>query len=280
MNIATPRTCLATLKLGAKQPGWTLDTQDDWRHDGALVGEKNTASLNTPLDQVDAFLPSNGAEVRGTAVMINGIMSDLALQRAELQALADTGLRVVGIHNSTKGMLRDFAQSVGDKLGLANNKAVDTAARVIGQAVKQREPLHIVGHSQGALVASRALEEVLEELQKEGLSQEQAEKALSPITVTSLGGSAWTYPEGPTYHHYYNDRDLVPLLTGRPIPAKVFDSSKETMHRFSRVSPSGELPPWKNGWVNRFARYVDATVHGARQVYLPRFKPQPEAESA
>lgn len=169
---------------------------------------------------------------------------------------------------------------MGEKLGLARNKAVDTAARVIGQAVKQGDPLHIVGHSQGALVASRAVAEVLAELRQEGLSQEQAEKAISPITVTSLGGSAWTYPEGPTYHHYYNDRDLVPLLTGRPIPAKIFDSSKETVHRFSSVSPSAELPPWENGWANRFARYVDATVHGARQVYLPRFKPQGEKESA
>lgn len=268
--IAATRSPLATLAAGKKPPGWSLDTEGDWRHDGVLVGPTSTASKETPLDQVDAFLPDNGTEVRGTAVMVNGIMSDLELQRADLQALANTGLRVVGVHNSTKGMLRDLAQSLGDKAGLSNNKAVETTRSLIEKALEQGDPLHLVGHSQGALIVSQALQEYSHRLYESGLSDQQVQQSLSPITVTSLGGSAWTYPEGPTYHHYYNDRDLVPLLTGRPFPAKFFGQDGETLHRFSELNEPGQLPPWQNGWVNRFARWADATTHGARDIYLPR----------
>ncbi len=258
--------------IGQKPPGWSLDTEGDWHHDGVLVGANSTEPGDTPLDQVDAFLPKSGVEVRGTAVMINGIMSDLELQRADLQALADMGYKVVGIHNATKGMLRDVLQCAGDKLGVAENKAVETTSRVIQDALREGKPLHLVGHSQGALIASRALGEVLEDLQEEGLTGDQAQKALSPITLTTLGGSAWTFPEGPTYHHLYNNRDLVPLLTGRTFPGKFFSQPGETFQSFSEIKEAGELPPWKNGWVNRFARYADATTHGARAVYIPRLE--------
>lgn len=253
--------------------GWSLDTRTDWQHDGQLVvaGGK-TASPDSALGDLDHFVPSNGAEIQGDVVMVNGIMTDLALQSADLQAMADRGFRVVGVHNSTRGLVNDLAQCVGDKLNLhtAENKATTTTARLVQQAVETGRQLSLVGHSQGALIISAALYQVNKELAASGHSASEAEAKLAHIEVTTLGGAAATYPKGPTYAHHYNTSDLVPMVTGRPLWASLAPDSKESLHSFSACQPAGQLPPWSNGVTNRLARLVDATVHGASAVYLPR----------
>ncbi len=251
------------------RPGWCLDIENDRNHDGVLVGASRTFLGDSDTAHKDAFVPSNGKLIKGDVVMVNGIMTDLDLQRADLQAMANLGYRVVGIHNATAGLMADLGQCVQDKLDLGDNKAVDTAADMIRKAVFQDKPLHLVGHSQGALIVSRALGRVTQEIVADGLTREQAAQSLAHIQVTSLGGAAWTYPEGPTYHHFYNDRDIVPTLMGRGFPGKFFDNKKESLHPFSQVRESGELPDWSKSVGNRIARYTDATTHGAREVYLP-----------
>lgn len=273
MNIALNPFAFRGFAAGRAQPGWCLDIENDRRHDGALVGASRTFSEDAELAlEDDAFIPSNGERIKDDIVMVNGIMTDLELQRADLQAMANLGYRVVGIHNATAGLMADLGQCVQDKLDLGDNKAVDTTVDVIRDAISNAQPLHLVGHSQGALIVSRALGQVVGEFVAEGLSQEQAVSSLADVQVTSLGGAAWTYPEGPTYHHFFNDRDIVPRLMGRGFPGNFFAQKNESLHSFSQVRESGELPDWSKSVGNRIARYTDATTHGAREVYLPMFQ--------
>lgn len=232
-----------------------------------------TMPADTPLDQLPPFTPDNGLESRGDVVMINGIMSDVALQAADLQAYANKGYRVVGIHNATKGMARDVAQCLGDKLNLemANNKAVETARRVAAEVLAKKVSLTLCGHSQGALVLSNALGQLSDErLQANHEDRQKTERELSHLRVDTLGGASATFPTGPIYTHRYNVYDVVPMLTGRPLFSLFKAYPGERFDKFGLVRDAGELPPWKNGITNRLARLVDATTHGARAVYASR----------
>ncbi|HSP81985.1 MAG TPA: hypothetical protein VLQ93_25920, partial [Myxococcaceae bacterium] len=40
------------------------------------------------------------------------------------------------------------------------------------------------------------------------------EKVLSKLEVETFGAAACTYPDGPKYVHYVNNKDLVPTLFG------------------------------------------------------------------
>jgi hypothetical protein len=231
-----------------------------------------TMPADTPLEELTPFVPNNGAEIQGDVFMVNGILSDVALQAADLQAYANKGYRVVGIHNATRGMARDLAQCLGDKLdlSLANNKAVNTARRVTQEVLAKQLAVTLCGHSQGALVLSRAIAEVGEEMSQAGVAKTEVREKLAPLKVETLGGASATFPAGPQYTHRYNTLDLVPMLTGRPLFSLVKRYPGESFHKFSKLRSPEELPPWKNGVVNRLARLVDATTHGARDIYIDR----------
>lgn len=257
----------------AETPGWSLDVENDWKFDGDFVVDGGkTLPRDTPPEQLKPFTPNNGAEAKGDLVMVNGIMTDVALQTSDLQAMANEGYRVIGVHNATKGMVADLAQCVADKMDfhIAENGAISTTVTLVRKAIEKDSPINLVGHSQGALIISAALGKLRNNLLEGGFSKDQAEHALAKVNVTSLGGAAATYPKGPAYTHIYNTKDAVPMLAGRPLVAKLLPDSKETLYKFSLVQDATDLPPWKNGISNRLARYVDQTTHGPQHVYLPR----------
>ena len=254
------------------KPGATLNTRDDWKYDGEfVVAGGQTMPAETPLDQLDPFTPNNGAEVKGDMVMINGIMTDVALQTVDLQAMANKGYRVVGVHNATRGLAADLGQCLADKLNFHpfENRAITTAARVVAEAVEKNQHFTLSGHSQGALVVSSALSEVSNGLKAKGLDSQAIACAFSSVPVTTHGGAAATFPTGPRYTHQYNRHDLVPMLTGRPLMATIFPDPNERLVGFSETREPGELPAWSSGVSNRFARYVEETTHGIREIYLP-----------
>lgn len=254
------------------KPGQKLDTKNDWKHDGDfVVAGGKTMPADTPLEQLEAFVPDNGAEIRGDVVMVNGIMTDVALQSADLQAMANKGYRVVGVHNATKGLLADLGQCLADKLNIHpfENRAITTTNRVVADAVEKGLTFNLVGHSQGALIVSDGISPVSRRLTSNGLSSSEVRSAFSKMPVTTLGGASATFPEGPAYSHHYNRADLVPMATGRPLAHALSADSNETMVGFTEKRQAGELPPWSNGISNRFARWVEETTHGVREIYLP-----------
>lgn len=191
--------------------------QADTAYDGAFVGADGRAyPANTPLDRIPPVRPSDGREPIGTMIYVNGIQTDKAAQSNSLQNIANTtGYQVIGIHNSTNGFFRDLAQCLGDKADVGTNPAVDTLADTLYDAVKAGRPIHVIAHSQGGLITSRALTHVMQRLRLEdGMSRAEAERAMSRIEVETFGAAAGQYPSGPQYVHYINTSDPVPTQFG------------------------------------------------------------------
>jgi hypothetical protein len=213
---------VATQGAQAVQGFFGGGNQPDRVHDGKFLGAGGqTFSPDTPLSQVPAVTPRNNPNATDTVLYVNGINTTKDGQAASLQAIADTtGARVVGIHNATEGMGADLAQCVKDKLDKGTNPAVDTLADTLYNEIKAGRNVHLMAHSQGGLISSRALGDVYNRLRVEdGMSQADAQKAMSRINVETFGAAATRYPDGPNYVHYVNRGDPVPGLFGLgPVP--------------------------------------------------------------
>jgi hypothetical protein len=195
--------------------------------DGQLYGK------NTPLRDIPAVQPNPANFPPGVTpnneliIHVNGIQNDVATQEVALQAVADqTGSQVIGIHNATAGggfgFLQDVGQCALDKAGLYNfNPATVTMGQTIYKALQEGRPVHLMAHSQGALVTSGALTLVKNQLERDarlpGAQGEQARQMLeryNAIKVETFGGAAASYPAGPQYVHYINTGDPVPMTLG------------------------------------------------------------------
>lgn len=186
--------------------------------------------------------PNSPLERNGDAPVVlhvNGITNDVADQTGALAAVeAATGgeAQVIGIHNATEGMLRDLGQAALDTAGKGHNPAVDSLADTIVSELEAGRPVHIMAHSQGGLITSRALDQVRQQLMMEGgMTQEQAEAAMGDIRVESFGSAAPSWPDGPQYVHYVNRLDPVPgaLGLGPGIPGVGNPGRDAVVHHFN-----------------------------------------------
>lgn len=186
-------------------------------YDGALVGANGRAySSNTPLSQIPTVEPAGGRKSNEVIIFVNGINTDFAGHNKNLQNIANhTGQPVIGVYNATEGMLKDLMQSAGDKYDIGNNPAVKTMADNIYNELKAGRTIHLMAHSQGGLITSRALQDVQNRLRLEdGMSKADAQKLMGNVKVETFGSAASKYPDGPKYVHYVNNKDLVPGLFG------------------------------------------------------------------
>jgi hypothetical protein len=193
------------------------ETPADKQFDGFFVGaDGRTFAPGTPFGEIPAVTPAGGVRNNETLIYINGIRTNAAGQSGSLQAIADnTGSRVVGIHNATEGFGTDILQSLGDKLDIGNNPAVDTLADTVYGELRAGRDVHLLAHSQGALVTSRALQDVKNRLMLEDtMSRREAESLMGKIKVETFGGAARRYTDGPQYVHYVNRNDGVPQAFG------------------------------------------------------------------
>jgi hypothetical protein len=192
-------------------------SQPDKVYDGQFLGAGGkTFPPGTPLKDIPGVTPKNNPNPSSTIVYVNGINTPKDAQASSLQDIANTtGSKVVGIHNATEGMGADLAQCVKDKLDKGTNPAVDTLADTLYSELKAGRSVHVMAHSQGGLITSRALDHVYNRLRLEdGMSKEQAQKAMSKLEVETFGAAATRYPDGPQYVHYVNRGDPVPGLFG------------------------------------------------------------------
>lgn len=105
----------------------------------------------------------NAPQVNKRIVYINGIGTNRNTHGHTVMLIAVlTGVHVVGIYNqsgdgSGTNIVFDLIQCLGDKTGLNGNPASKTLGKSIYDACISEKNLNIVAHSQGALIASRAL---------------------------------------------------------------------------------------------------------------------------
>ena len=245
-----------------------LDVDGDIAWDGHLLGANDSISPNGP-GRIKPVKPNNGKTADETVFLINGIMTDVKLQRSDMQSLANTGKDVIGVHNATAGLVHDLAQCVDDKAGteFSDNKATTTTTELIRDALKKKKPIHLVAHSQGALVACNAATAAKNELMKNGASLEEAELALKSVKITTFGGAAQSYPDGPSYTHVLNKADLVPMGTGLGMIGG-HPGRDAVIHAIDVTKDPQDLPDRRAGLQNWLARYVDRTTHGPQDIYF------------
>lgn len=243
---------------------------NDKLHDGAILGAHGVFSAMTHASHVAPVLPDNGAEVRESVILVNGIMTDIALQQADMQGLANTGAAVVGVHNATEGMTKDLLACVLNKLNRGDTRAIDTLARLTANALESDRPVHLIGHSQGALIIARALQIVSGALSEGGMSAAASKGVLGRITIETYGGASQSYVDGPRYTHVVNKADVVPMLTGVGLDAfNPFGCVGEAavVKSFVEAHVPKDLPPLSEGVTWTAARAVDKAVHGPCDVY-------------
>ena len=232
----------------------------DRAFDGLFVGAGGrTYSPSTSLSNVQPVVPRGGVTSNETLIYINGISTSKDGQLNSLQGIADrTGARVIGIHNATQGAALDILQSAGDTLDIGRNPAVDTLASTVYDEITAGRNVHLMAHSQGGLITSRALTDVRNRLMLEdGLSSREAERVMSRVRVETFGGAAGYYPNGPQYVHYVNRLDPVPGLFGLgPVASPL-------------------VHPGRGAVVHRFTETHN--VHGFDDTYLPRRVPFEQA---
>jgi len=214
----------------------------------------------------EQFLPNpvgkNGDEM---VFYVNGIATDLAKQMEDMENIAAHGRQVVGVHNATAGLVRDLAQCVGDKLGTGDNPAVSTVKSLIKTSLATGTKVTLVGHSQGALVCSRALWELQDEAATCG-PEEAWSDSISDVKLETAGGAAYTYPAGPSYHHIVNKYDIVPIIAGLGTCLPGIDpGTEQPLEVVSRV----QAPYVKESdSVYEMAMgLLDRTVHGTEVYY-------------
>ncbi len=189
----------------------------DIQYDGALVGANGRAyPPDTPLSEIPMVEPRNGRTSDQPIVYTNGINTTFEAHQQSLQEIADrTGQPVVGVYNATEGTFRDLVQSAADKYDIGNNPAVSTLANTVYNELRAGRDVHLMAHSQGALITSRALTDVQNRMRLEdGMTREQTQNAMRNMNVETFGGAASSFPDGPRYVHYVNSRDITPNATG------------------------------------------------------------------
>jgi hypothetical protein len=189
----------------------------DVQYDGVWIGNHGSPLVIGGFPVVPA-LPREGLQTSVPTIYVNGVLNSVADQARFMSGLANaTGSAVYGIHNASQGIFGDLWQSMRDKLDLGRNPPVDTVAEYVRDQLVNHpnEPINLVGHSQGALIISRALNDVRRQLLiEDGRSREQVEALFSRVTVTTFGGASGHYPNGPQYTHYINRGDYVAMPLG------------------------------------------------------------------
>jgi hypothetical protein len=262
-DVFASRTGLSTAlnPLSLRLPN-IFPSNPDKEFDGALVGANGrTFPPDTALSDIPAVTPNGGVRNNETLIYVNGIQTDVAGQTRSLQAIADnTGSRVIGVHNATGTFAGDLLQSLGDKLDIGRNPAVDTLADTVYNELRAGRDVHLMAHSQGAIITSRALIDVRNRLMLEdGMSREQAENLLNNVKVETFGGAARRYPDGPQYVHYLNRNDGVPMATGL----------RDWLNPFAHAGRDAVTHFFREG--GRF------TSHGFEEFYLPERVPFEQA---
>jgi hypothetical protein len=219
----------------------------DLPNDGRFLGAGGRSyGPATRLTDIQGVGPNNGRPATGrTAVYVNGIMTDAAAQQSTMQRIANqTGANVIGIHNATEGFTADIAQSARDKFGTGNNPPVNTLSNAIYDSINNRRDINIIAHSQGGLIASRAVGDAGARLRRDGYSEQQVQALMGQyVNVQTFGAAAGHYPDGPNYRHVINVKDIVPGMFGltgdTPANTPIFNAGRGAqIERFnSDLSP-------------------------------------------
>jgi hypothetical protein len=183
--------------------------------DGALEGARGRVPAGTPLRDIPGVTPSN-RPATGKLIYVNGAGTTEAAQQRQLRQIADvTGAEVVGVHNATQGLVKDYQQVLHDEAnGGSDDAAVRPLADLIYAEVSAGRDVTVLGHSQGAAITAAALRQVEGRLAMRGFSASKIESTMQHAKIVTMGEVGGRFPDGPRYIHFINKNDLAPQLFG------------------------------------------------------------------
>lgn len=247
-----PESPLAELKA-PYQPNLKAEHLFDGQFYGAdLVGY----SADTRLSEIPAIKSATRA-VEDRLIYINGINTDIARHHEDMKALADTGAEVIGLHNGTVGLPKDLIQHWSLRRGSPAIRSEEAATKLIVNAVLCGEALHLLGHSQGAFIISRALNFAKRELEStHQATPDEIGNALQKIRIETHGGVSREWLEGPQYLHYINKLD--PICRALGVTRGTKGQPRSDVFVFSKRVLPGDLPPMTS---QRLSQVHDARLY-------------------
>jgi hypothetical protein len=223
-------------------------------YNGQLVGEGLMVCSTPDLYQVKGFLPPKEflKYPERLLLSVNGMGCELmqAVEETKEKAKIE-GCTSICLYDATSGdMVSDVIQAINHKFNAGESKTVLTLKTIIHDAIKSGKELFLSGDSRGAAVIGRALCDVEMELLKSGKSKEAVEKAFSNFRVTTTGGAAWCFPDGPKYVHYICKQDLIAFYFG----LTTFNMSPEEIAKLEKTLPNA---PWRKDYLeNSTMKYL------------------------
>ncbi len=183
--------------------------------DGALEGARGRVAPGTALRDIVGVTPAD-RPANGKLIYVNGAGTTEAAQQRELRSIANvTGAEVVGLHNATQGLVRDYQQVLHDEAtGGSDDAAVRPLADLLYTELAAGRDVTVLGHSQGAAITAAALRQVEGRLAKQGFSASKIEATMHHAKVVTMGEVGGRFPDGPQYTHFLNKKDLAPQLFG------------------------------------------------------------------
>jgi hypothetical protein len=225
--------------------------------DGDLLGGNGQAyPPSTPLSLIPPVIPQTGKATGPTIIYVNGAFDSESDAVSEMHSIADTTQSpVIGVYNANENLAADVVHVAEDMLDKGDSPSADTIAQLVYGKVKAGEPVVLYAHSQGGAIVSRALKQVITQLETQnGLTEQQAEARMSSVQVQTFGAASYDYPDGPQYVHYVNEDDPVPNLLGVGAGSFAHPGRGAVIHTAS-VVPSDPL-----------------AVHSMSDVYMPMWK--------
>ena len=240
-----------------------------------LLPNGNFASAESNIEDIPKFCPRRRPlENSEPIIAINGVAnSPHQVSRWATVLAGITGRPVVPLYNLTLGFAWDVAQAVSDRMNLAGNPCVEPLTSIIAETVLERRPLHIIAHSQGALIVSQALFEVSSQFkQVEKLSPNQVAEVLSVITVETLGGAAPSFSKGPKYRHFVHEGDPVAVFLGITPAITSSGAMRRIESQIQASWPVKSLFSAIGGTLNPLSRYTTHPGEGAEVLTIKNEK--------
>ena len=191
--------------------------------DGVLVAlaEAKTSDVRS---QSKCCAGRSAADQQKTIVYVNGVNTTPKVHCKTLKMLRDmTCGRVIGVMNSSEGLFTDAVRTADArdmiKYEIGGNgapksyagftPAINTMQDVMMVQALSGEQTEIFAHSEGAAATSLAAIRA-----KTNLGSMGEPDAVGNLSITSMGGAAPAWPDGPRYKHYLHEQDVIANTLG------------------------------------------------------------------
>lgn len=227
---------------------------------------------DSKLDSLTPLLPTTEVKVVDLILYVNGIKTDYERHFGDMQALANSGAAVIGLHDSTEGGCVDALRFFQSRYTLKETPVISTLRSCIGSALSNGQPLHLAGHSRGAQnIALALITEITACANQHGSTATRERTAL--LKVETFGGAAPFYPDGPQYLHMDNIFDPVSsiygLLRKRGLSRTSTSPGANSVHISLRAANLNFMDH-KTASSDPGLGIIDRLVHNPRSIYFSR----------